>query len=81
MERALVGTGEAMRISVIGTGHLRATHAACLAVVGHHAMGVDGDPSKDIRGAATDAGEPGPACDGVEPVAAAVRDDVRAVPD
>ena len=42
-----------MRISVIGTGHLGATHAACLAVVGHHAMGVDGDPSKDICGVAT----------------------------
>ena len=76
-----MGTGEAMRISVIGTGHLRATHADPPRVVGHHAMGVDGDPSKDIRGVATDAGEPGLPCDGVEPVAAAVRDDVRAVPD
>jgi UDP-N-acetyl-D-mannosaminuronate dehydrogenase len=66
MERALVGTGEVMRISVIGTGHLGATRAACLAVVGHHVMGVDGDPSKYICG--------------VGPVAAAVRDDVRAVP-
>jgi predicted dinucleotide-binding enzyme len=79
MERALVGTGEAMRISVIGTGHLGATHAACLAVVGHHVMGVDRGLSEDIWRVVTDAGEPGLACDGVEPVAAAVRAAVRAV--
>ena len=47
-----MGTEEAMRTSVIGTGHLGATHAACLAVVGHHVMGVDRHPSEDIRGVA-----------------------------
>ena len=60
-----MGTGEAMRISVIGTGHLVAAHAASLAVVGHHLKGVGRDPSEDI-------------CR-VEPVAAAVRAGVRAV--
>ena len=30
-----------MRISVIGTGYLGATHAACLAAVGHEVVGVD----------------------------------------
>jgi UDP-glucose 6-dehydrogenase len=54
-----------MRISVIGTGHLGATHAASLAVVGHQLMGVGRDPSEDI-------------CR-VERVAAAVRAGVRAV--
>jgi UDP-glucose 6-dehydrogenase len=41
-----------MRISVIGIGHLAATHAACLAVVGHDVTGADRDPSQDIRGVA-----------------------------
>ena len=30
-----------MRISVLGTGYLGATHAACLAACGHHVIGVD----------------------------------------
>src|SRR4051812_8447847 len=33
-----------MRISVLGTGYLGATHAACLAACGHTVVGVDTDP-------------------------------------
>jgi UDPglucose 6-dehydrogenase len=32
-----------MRISVVGTGHLGAVHAACLAELGHDVLGVDTD--------------------------------------
>ena len=35
-----------MRISVIGTGYLGATHAACLAELGFEVLGVDSDPEK-----------------------------------
>ncbi len=35
-----------MRISVIGTGYLGATHAACLAELGFEVIGVDNDPGK-----------------------------------
>ncbi|WP_051721685.1 MULTISPECIES: UDP-glucose/GDP-mannose dehydrogenase family protein [Actinomycetes] len=35
-----------MRISVLGTGYLGATHAACMADLGHEVMGIDIDPSK-----------------------------------
>ncbi|HEU4514703.1 MAG TPA: UDP-glucose/GDP-mannose dehydrogenase family protein [Nocardioidaceae bacterium] len=35
-----------MRISVIGTGYLGATHAACLAAVGHQVVGVDRDEER-----------------------------------
>ena len=35
-----------MRISVLGTGYLGATHAACMAELGHDVLGVDVDPSK-----------------------------------
>lgn len=35
-----------MRISVIGTGYLGATHAACLAAVGHEVVGIDSDPAR-----------------------------------
>jgi UDPglucose 6-dehydrogenase len=35
-----------MRISVIGCGHLGATHAACMASVGHEVIGVDIDEDK-----------------------------------
>jgi UDPglucose 6-dehydrogenase len=35
-----------VRISVIGTGYLGATHAACLAAVGHQVVGVDSDPDR-----------------------------------
>ncbi|MBY6314447.1 MULTISPECIES: UDP-glucose dehydrogenase family protein [Nocardiaceae] len=34
------------RIVVIGTGYLGATHAACMADLGHEVLGVDVDPSK-----------------------------------
>ncbi len=35
-----------MRITVIGTGYLGAVHAACLAEIGHHVLGVDTDAQK-----------------------------------
>ncbi len=35
-----------LRISVIGTGYLGATHAACLAELGFEVLGVDHDPEK-----------------------------------
>jgi UDPglucose 6-dehydrogenase len=35
-----------MRLSVIGTGYLGATHAACMAELGHDVIGVDSDPAK-----------------------------------
>lgn len=35
-----------MKISVIGTGYLGATHAACLAELGHDVLGLDTDPLK-----------------------------------
>ncbi|MGW5321818.1 UDP-glucose dehydrogenase family protein [Rhodococcus pyridinivorans] len=34
------------RISVLGVGYLGATHAACMAELGHEVMGVDTDPAK-----------------------------------
>jgi UDPglucose 6-dehydrogenase len=38
-----------MRISVLGTGDLGATHAACLAECGHDVVGVDTDPERVAR--------------------------------
>jgi UDPglucose 6-dehydrogenase len=35
-----------MRITVIGTGYLGTTHAACMAQIGHEVLGVDIDPGK-----------------------------------
>ena len=35
-----------MRITVIGTGYLGATHAAAMAELGHEVLGVDVDPAK-----------------------------------
>ena len=35
-----------MLVSVIGTGYLGATHAACLAAIGHDVVGVDCDPDR-----------------------------------
>src|SRR2546427_13108959 len=35
-----------MRVSVIGTGHVGLTTAACLAHVGHEVLGVDDDAEK-----------------------------------
>ncbi len=40
------GTPLGVRISVIGTGYLGATHAACLAACGHDVVGVDTDPGR-----------------------------------
>ncbi|NKS19979.1 nucleotide sugar dehydrogenase [Rhodococcus hoagii] len=35
-----------MKITVFGTGYLGATHAACMAELGHEVLGVDVDPAK-----------------------------------
>src|SRR6266581_752051 len=35
-----------MNISVIGTGYLGAVHAACMAELGHHVLGVDTRPER-----------------------------------
>ena len=35
-----------MRLTVIGCGHLGATHAACMAEIGHHVLGIDVDEGK-----------------------------------
>lgn len=35
-----------LRMSVFGTGYLGATHAACMAELGHEVLGVDVDPAK-----------------------------------
>ena len=35
-----------MRISVVGTGYLGATHAACMAELGHDVIGIDSDAEK-----------------------------------
>lgn len=35
-----------MKISVLGTGYLGVTHAACMAELGHEVLGVDIDPAK-----------------------------------
>ena len=40
------GYARHVRISVIGTGYLGATHAACLAACGHDVVGVDTDPER-----------------------------------
>ncbi|MFM8240418.1 MAG: UDP-glucose dehydrogenase family protein [Actinomycetota bacterium] len=34
-------------MSVVGTGYLGATHAACMAELGHEVIGLDSDPTKD----------------------------------
>ena len=39
----------APRLSVIGTGYLGATHAACMAELGFEVLGVDVDPAKIER--------------------------------
>jgi UDP-glucose 6-dehydrogenase len=36
----------AMKMSVLGTGYLGATHAACMAELGFDVIGVDTDPRK-----------------------------------
>ncbi|HEY4615132.1 MAG TPA: 3-hydroxyacyl-CoA dehydrogenase NAD-binding domain-containing protein, partial [Citricoccus sp.] len=35
-----------MRVSVVGTGYLGATHAACMAELGFEVVGLDIDPAK-----------------------------------
>jgi UDPglucose 6-dehydrogenase len=45
----------ASRIAVFGTGYLGATHAACMAELGHEVVGVDVDPGKLARLAAGEA--------------------------
>src|ERR1044072_6622049 len=39
-------SGMAPRLTVIGTGYLGATHAACMAKLGFEVLGVDTDPEK-----------------------------------
>jgi UDPglucose 6-dehydrogenase len=34
------------RITVLGTGYLGATHAICMAVLGHEVLGIDTDKQK-----------------------------------
>lgn len=50
-----------MRLSVIGTGYLGATHAACMAELGHEVIGVDIDDNKidQLRGGKVPFYEPG----------------------
>ena len=45
----MTGPDKNLRISVIGTGYLGATHAACLAELGFEVLGVDNDPKKVAR--------------------------------
>src|SRR4051794_25255320 len=35
-----------MRLTVVGLGYLGATHAACMAELGHDVLGVEADPDK-----------------------------------
>lgn len=44
-----VSPSSAHRLSVIGTGYLGATHAACMASLGHQVLGMDIDPEKVAR--------------------------------
>ncbi len=49
MFSAAAGHGTEVRISVIGTGYLGATHAAALSACGHDVVGVDTDPDRVAR--------------------------------
>ena len=40
------GHDATVQLSVIGTDYLGATHAACLAAIGHEVVGVDCDPDR-----------------------------------
>ena len=40
------GNSARMLVSVLGTGYLGATHAACLTACGHRVHGVDVDPGR-----------------------------------
>ena len=46
LQRCLPRKFMGMRMSVIGTGYLGSTHAACMAELGHEVIGVDVDPHK-----------------------------------
>lgn len=46
------GAAESLSLSVIGTGYLGATHAVCMAMLGHRVVGIDVDGEK-IRSLAT----------------------------
>lgn len=46
MKRFSWGQQAGVLVSVIGTGYLGATHAACLASIGHEVIGVDADPDR-----------------------------------
>jgi UDPglucose 6-dehydrogenase len=45
-EQTIGAEGPIMRLTVIGCGHLGATHAACMAEIGHEVLGVDIDAGK-----------------------------------
>src|SRR4051795_5582961 len=47
--RTLGGSSVAHRLTVIGTGYLGATHAACMADLGFEVLGIDVDPRKIAR--------------------------------
>jgi UDPglucose 6-dehydrogenase len=47
-----MGNVDGLRLTVIGTGYLGATHAACMAEEGFHVLGVDSDEGKIERLAA-----------------------------
>jgi len=40
------GTNNPVKVSVVGTGYLGATHAACLSALGHDVVGIDCDPRR-----------------------------------
>jgi UDPglucose 6-dehydrogenase len=45
-DRGVWRVGDTLRVAVIGTGYLGATHSACMAQVGHSVLGVDVDAEK-----------------------------------
>jgi UDPglucose 6-dehydrogenase len=47
----MVRSGQALRISVIGTGYLGLTHAVCMADLGHEVLAIDVDTEKIAKAA------------------------------
>ncbi len=70
-----------MRMTVFGTGYLGATHAACMAELGHEVLGVDVDRAKiDRLRRGGGAGGAGGAAGGLRPAGGAGRVAVAARP-
>ena len=46
MNRTQMGMTKRMKVTVFGCGYLGATHAACMAELGHEVLGVDVDEAK-----------------------------------